>query len=135
MKRQMRTKTLVGRIFTLTNHKRMSFDCDTWALTRSAYAVLGQYVNKEKIGEAVVIYDESAKKAKIGTKTGHMIWISKAFLKQEAEQIIKSPKGEMQTIIDELTVISSKTSDDYARKNIDKLLVKARTVLSYIERI
>ena len=131
----MKTKTLVGRIFSLTNHKKMSFDCDTYQLSRNAHAVLGYTVNKEKIGNAVVIYDESTKKVKIGTKTGHMIWISKAFLKQEAEQIIQSPKGEMQTIIDELTVISLKTTDSNITKSIDKLLVKARTVLSYIERI
>lgn len=131
----MKTKTLVGRIFSLTNHKRMSFDCDTYQLSRTAQVILGTTVNKEKIGNAVVIYDESTKKVKVGTKTGHMIWISKAFLKEEAEQIIQSPKGEMQTIIDELTVISLKTTDLSVKKNIDKLLVKARTVLSYMERL
>ena len=41
----------------------------------------------------------------------------------------------MQTLIDELTVISSKTKDEYATKSIDKLLIKARMILSFIENI
>lgn len=129
----MRTKTLVGRIFTLTNHKNMSYDCDNRQLTVNAYKTLGIYLNKEKIGDSVMIYDESAKKVKVGTKTGHMVWISKSFLKEGAEQITNSPKGELQTVIDELTEVVSKSSEEHTKKKINNLLVKTRSVLTYLE--
>ena len=131
----MKTKTLVGRIFTLTNHKKMPFECDTYLLTRNLQQSIGRYVNKEKLGDAIMIYDESTKKVKIGAKNGQLVWISKAYLKQAVEQIIESPAGEMQTLIDELTDISYKTTDSSAAKNINNLLTKARTILSFIENI
>lgn len=131
----MKTKTLVGRIFTLTNHKRMYYDCDTWQSTQNMYKLIGPYVNKEKIGDSVMIYDESTKKVKIGIKSGHLIWISKAFLKQGVEQTIDSPKGELQTVIDELTDVVIKSNEEHTKKNINKLLVKIRSVLSYVEKL
>ena len=130
----MKTKTLVGRIFTLTNHKKMPYECDTYLVTNNLRQSIGRYVNKEKLGDAVMIYDESTKKVKVGIQSGQLIWISKAYLKQATEQIIESPAGEMQTIIDKLTEIS-KSTESTTTKNINNLLVKARSILSYIENI
>ena len=112
----------------------MPYECDTYLVTNNLRQSIGRYVNKEKLGDAVMIYDETTKKVKIGIQSGQLIWISKAYLKQATEQIIESPAGEMQTIIDKLTEIS-KTTDSSTTKNINNLLVKARSILSYIENI
>jgi hypothetical protein len=130
----MKTKTLVGKIFTLTNHKEIPYKCELYLETVRMHRDMGKTIPKENLGDAIMIYDESAKRVKTTTKDGKLIWISKNYLKQSAEQVIESPAGEMQTLIDELVKISSKTDPD-SSKRINDLLVKARSVLSFIENI
>ena len=122
----MKSKFCVGKMFSVKNFKDISYSLDDW--NDRQFFTTHRSLNKEILGNYVVVYDERGKQVKVATKTGCLVWINKYYLSLCVDQIVENPKGEMENLINELTKISSNTEDKESAKSINALLVKARGI-------
>jgi hypothetical protein len=107
------TKLYVGKIFSLKNFK--------------FFPIGNRKFPKERMGDHVLILDESPRNVKVMSKDGKPIWLSRFYLAQEInEKIEGNVKGELSKIINELANIVN--SDQIDQTKIYNIIKKLRVV-------